>query len=132
MTVWKIYISTFSRFIADKRCRLLTLGRIFSTQMPTSCSDILYAKILYVLHKKCCVSQKTMLFQQKKIFHIEVTLPPILCESQKKYVLATKKYVTLKKRLMLTKYISAICFLKRKKILILLGMRTTILLTHVL
>ena len=33
----------------------------------------------------------------KKIFHIEVTLPPILCESQKKYVLATKKLCDTRK-----------------------------------
>ena len=39
--LWKIYISTFVRFIANKLGRLLTLGRIFSTQTlkssPTSC-----------------------------------------------------------------------------------------------
>ena len=32
MTVWKIYISIFLRFMADKLGRLLTLGRIFITQ----------------------------------------------------------------------------------------------------
>ena len=41
MTVWKIYISTFTRSIANKLGRLLTLGRIFITQTlkssPTSC-----------------------------------------------------------------------------------------------
>ena len=41
MTVWKIYASTFTWFIANKLGRLLTLGRIFSTQSlkspPTSC-----------------------------------------------------------------------------------------------
>ena len=38
---WKIYIFTFTRFIANKLGGLLTLGRIFSTQTlkssPTSC-----------------------------------------------------------------------------------------------
>ena len=33
MSVWKIYISTFTWFIANKLCRLLTLGKIFSMQM---------------------------------------------------------------------------------------------------
>ena len=41
VTIWKIYISTFTRFIANKLGRVLTLGRIFSTQTlestPTSC-----------------------------------------------------------------------------------------------
>ena len=41
VTVWKIYISIFMRFIANKLGRLVTLGRIFITQMlkssPTSC-----------------------------------------------------------------------------------------------
>ena len=32
MTVWKIYISTFTRFIANKLGILLTLGRNFSMQ----------------------------------------------------------------------------------------------------
>ena len=39
--MWKIYISTFTRFIAKKLGRLLTLGRILSTQTlkssPMSC-----------------------------------------------------------------------------------------------
>ena len=41
VTIWKIYISTFVTFIANKLGKLLTLGRIFSMQMlkssPTSC-----------------------------------------------------------------------------------------------
>ena len=46
VTVWKIYISIFMRFIPNKFGRLLTLGRIFITQMlkssPTSCSPLPY------------------------------------------------------------------------------------------
>ena len=45
MTVWKTYISTFTRFIANTLGRLLTLRRIFSMQMlkssPTSCLYLL-------------------------------------------------------------------------------------------
>ena len=41
VTAWKIYISIFMRFIANKLGKLLTLGRIFITQIikssPTSC-----------------------------------------------------------------------------------------------
>ena len=41
VTVWKIYISIFMRFISNKLGRLLTLGKIFSTQTlkssPSSC-----------------------------------------------------------------------------------------------
>ena len=44
VTVWKIYISIFMRFIANELGRLLTLGRIFITQMlkssPTSCWNL--------------------------------------------------------------------------------------------
>lgn len=32
MTVSKVHIATFTRFVANKHGRLLTLGRIFSTQ----------------------------------------------------------------------------------------------------
>ena len=41
VTIWKIYISIFMRFIAKKLVRLLTLGRVSSTQTlkssPSSC-----------------------------------------------------------------------------------------------
>ena len=41
MIVWKIYIATFTRFIANRLSRLLIFGRIFSTQTlkssPISC-----------------------------------------------------------------------------------------------
>ena len=51
MTVWKIYRSTFTRFISNKLGRLLTLRRIFSMQMlkssPTSCMII--CKIFFQL-----------------------------------------------------------------------------------
>ena len=48
--------------------------------------------------KKCCVAQKTMLCQQKRIFHIEVMLPTKNIWVTKKYVVAIKKnHVTPKK-----------------------------------
>ena len=68
--------------------------------------DILYAHILYVLHKKLLrVAQKTMLWQKKK-FHIEVTLRTKIMGVTKKYVVAIKKIMWHpKERLMLTKYV---------------------------
>ena len=53
--------------------------------------DILYAHILYMLHKKFLrVAQPTLLRQEKK-FTKKLRWAPKLCESHKKYVVATKK-----------------------------------------
>ena len=53
--------------------------------------DILYAHILYMLHKKFLrVAQATLLRQEKK-FTKKLRWAPKLCESYKKYVVATKK-----------------------------------------
>ena len=52
MTVWKIYFSTFMRFIANKLGRLLTLGRIFNTQVlkssPISCLVFILRKVSFI------------------------------------------------------------------------------------
>ena len=60
--------------------------------------DVLYAHIMYMLHKNLCVN--------KRIFHIEVTLPTKIMWVTKKYVVATKKIMWHRnKRFKLTKYV---------------------------
>ena len=67
--------------------------------------DALYAHIGQ--HKKSCVALKIVMSTTKKIFHIEVNVAQQNYVSHKKICCGDKKrYVTPKRRLMLTKYVS--------------------------
>ena len=59
VTVWKIYVSTLTRFIANKLGRLLTLERIFRTQTlkssATSCCTSI-AFFVAILNLICYLS----------------------------------------------------------------------------
>ena len=57
--------------------------------------DIRYA---YIHKKNVRCSQKPMLRQQKKLFHIEVTLRPKLCESRKNMLWQQNKLCDTQKR----------------------------------
>ena len=52
VTIWKIYISTFAKFTANKLTRLLGLGRMFSRQRhkssPTSCFFYFYLSSVFL------------------------------------------------------------------------------------
>ena len=67
--------------------------------------DVLYAHIRLDSTKKPCHAQKTVV-STKKYYTWKLTLRNKIMWVKKKYVAATKKIVTLKKRLMLTKYVS--------------------------
>ena len=55
VTVWKIHISIFKRFIANKVGSLLTLGRMFSTQTLKSSLPSCY-KLIMVFSKTFCIN----------------------------------------------------------------------------
>ena len=79
MNVWKIYISTFMRFIANKLGRVLIFGKIFSMQTlkssPTSCWVVHY---IWVFNSNFNVTNTFSTFLTKKWSYIvkpQMTLP---------------------------------------------------------